>query len=201
MTARVSRNFKFNAGIHFENSFSINEYSIKLYMEVMTENIEAQNIALERIKYLFEDCLSNSLLINIHEDNNTIENYVKAGLKICTLPEDPYDQVVAAVIMKKINSILENRMYVTEIRILSQICDGVEFYIGQDEEVDIFSMTENWWCSPSTRTSDWGKKSTKKEKIVELKKETIDWADLSLEWAEKPKKKKDQEVVYINLDK
>ena len=104
MSARVSKDFAFQAGLYYENKFLINTYNIRLYMEVTVEDISIQNIALDRIKHLFINGLDNCIFV--HETNKTvIENYIKAGLKVCTLPEEPYDQIIALVLLKKINTI------------------------------------------------------------------------------------------------
>lgn len=201
MTALVSKKFSFNSAIHFENTFIINNYEIDLLMEVYTEEMEEQTISLERIKFLFDECFENVLFVSLHEDKSIIENYVKAGLKISTLPEDPYDQVVACVLMKKIDSICEGRLKVNNITILSKICDGIEFHISSEEESDIFYMTDSWWFSAKPIVSDWVKKTNKKEKIVHLNKTDLDWHDIELNWPGKTKKNKNQDVVILSLDK
>lgn len=199
MTARISKEFSFNAAIHFENMFIINNYEVNLFMDVNTEDMEEQTIALERLKYLFEECFENGLFIHLHQEKQIIENYLKAGLKLITLPDEPYDQVVASVIMKKVDSILEEKMFVEEISILSKICEGVEFHIGSDEDLDLLHTKDAWWFSPLPVVNDLAKKS--KDKVVKLKKDAIDWSTLCLNWSSDTKKNKNQDVVILNLDK
>lgn len=201
MTAIVSKKFSFNSAIHFENNFIINTYDIDLLMEVYTEDMEEQTISLERIKFLFEECFENVLFISLQEDKSIIENYLKAGLKISTLPEDPYDQVIACVLMKKIDSICEDKLKVSNISIISKICEGVEFHISEDEESDIFYMKDSWWFSCKPIISDWVNKTNKKEKIVHLSKSVLDWHDVGLNWISKSKKSKNHDVVILSLDK
>jgi hypothetical protein len=202
MTARISKDFVFQSAIHIDNSFVINPYKISLWMDVHTESVDEQNIAMDRIKYFIDEGLDNCLFISVMQDKNTIENYLKAGIKICTLPDEPFDQVVAAVILCKVNAITEGKLLVTEIKIKSRICDEVEFYISSDEEIEFLNESEkHWYTTSNTSNNDWTKKSSKKEKIVELKKEVLDWADLGLGWNNKLKITEDADVVYLNLDK
>lgn len=196
MSARIFRKFIFQAGLFYENNFIINSYEIDLYMDVMTDDIREQNIAMDRIKYLFEMCLDNSVFVEI-KNSKTIELYDKAGLKVCPLPDEPYDQVIAAILICKINTITENKLFVTEVKIQSKICDDVAFYVAHNEEVDFQNLQGTWWNENSPNISLIVKKS-KKEKVVDLKKEYIDWNILGLNWKEETKK---GEVVFIPVEK
>jgi hypothetical protein len=199
MSARVSKDFAFQAGLYYENKFLINTYNIRLYMEVTVEDISIQNIALDRIKHLFINGLDNCIFV--HETNKTvIENYIKAGLRVCTLPEEPYDQIIALVLLKKINTITDSKLYVTQIKISSLISDDVEFYVTHDEHVDFWNRNVSWWNNSGPCITDWAKKLNKKDKIVELKKDTNDWIDLGLAWKQKDSST-DNEIVFLNLDK
>ena len=61
MTTRIEREFSFQAGVYFKEEFLMNIYTVSLYMEVETESIREQNVAMERIKYFLNDCLENSI--------------------------------------------------------------------------------------------------------------------------------------------
>jgi hypothetical protein len=202
MTARISKDFTFQSAIHIDNNFCLNSYKVTLWMDVMTESIDEQNIAMDRIKYFIDEGLDNCVLVHSGSEKSVIENYIKAGIKICTLPEEPFDQVVGAVIMCKINAITEGKLFVTEIKIRSRICDDVEFYICSDETVEFLATNEpHWYTQSNMANNDWLRKSSKKEKIVELKREILDWAELGLGWNNKHKLSEDSDVVYLNLDK
>lgn len=199
MYARIEREFEFQAGIHFENTFIINSYNILLQMGVTTENLHEQNIAFERIKYLIEYHLENSLFIDYRE-KAAIDLYGKAGIKICVLPDEPFDQIVAAVLLSKFNTITEKKLFVMEIRILSKISDGVSFYLSNDE-VDNFTTTENVWYTENSARINEHKKINKKEKIVELKKENSDWNSIGLGWKSLDAEKNGNEIVFTSQDK
>lgn len=202
MTARISKDFAFQSAIHIDDNFVLNSYKMTLWMDVHTDSVDEQNIAMDRIKYFIDEGLDNCVFVSLALEKSIIENYVKAGIKICTLPDDPFDQVVGAVILTKMNAITEGKLFVTEIKIKSRICDEVEFYLSSDEDIEFLNVKgKHWYTQPNTLNNDWIKKSSKKEKIVELKKEVLDWADLGLSWNNKLKFSEDADVVYLNLDK
>ena len=67
MSARVTKDFAFHAGLNYEKVFLINTYHVRLYMDVKVEDIIIQNIALDRIKHLFSSELDNCIFV--HETN------------------------------------------------------------------------------------------------------------------------------------
>lgn len=196
MNARISRKFNFSAGIYYDGQFIINSYDLELFMDVTTDDIREQNIAMDRIKYLFEICLESCVFVEA-KDAKIIDLYEKAGLTICPLPDEPYDQVIAAVLICKINAITENKLFVTEIKIKSKICDDVVFYIAHNEETEFQNLQDHWWNDNSPNISAINKKQ-KKEKIVDIKKKPIDWNNLGLSYKEIKKK---GEVVFIPVEK
>lgn len=188
MNARIFKEFSFFSAIHADNNFSINSYDIGLDIDVNTEDIKEQNIAMERIKFTLskiEDCV----FVN-EQEKAAIDNYLKAGIKVCTLPEDPYDQIVAVVLLRKLNAVAEHRLVVTDISIQSLICDDIKFFVSIEETSDFASSINAWWNENNMNIADFNKKNTKKEKVVSLKKEFFDWADLDLAWKENTEKHK-----------
>lgn len=197
MNARISRKFSFPAGIHYDGSFIINTYDIELFLDVTTEDIREQNIAMDRIKYLFDVCLDSCIFVDMH-DCKAVDSYAKTNINICLLPDEPYDQVIASVLISKINSITEKHLFVTEIKVKSRICDDVIFYVGENEEADFHGMRNVWWTENSPMISTL--KKSKKEKVVELKKEPKDWNSIGLGWKQETHCDKG-EIVFIPVDK
>ena len=97
MNTQIEREFDFQAGVFFEDSFLMNFYEFTLFMEVNTDSIREQNVAMDRIKYLIYESLENSVFVNFKE-TKTIEKYMDAGLKVAVIPEDPYDQIIALIL-------------------------------------------------------------------------------------------------------
>lgn len=195
MSARVSRDFRFQAGMHYDDSFIINFYEFTLFIEVITEDVREQNVALDRIKYLLDGCFENCVFVSA-TNKIAIEGYARAGMRICTLPEDPYDQIVAAVILSKLNRITEGKVYISEIRLKSRICDEVMFYISNQEDSEFTTVIGAWWTDPTTAIADTPKKVNKKDKVVELKRDNPDWSELGLSWKEPEVESKSNEIVF-----
>ena len=65
MTTRIEREFSFQAGVYFKEEFLMNLYTITVYMEVETESIREQNVAMERIKHFLNECLENGIFVVI----------------------------------------------------------------------------------------------------------------------------------------
>lgn len=182
MYAKIERGFQFQAGVYFQNNFVINTYDLVLQMLVMAEDMHEQHIALERIKYILEEALESCIFVSAAE-KNTIDLYSKAELKVCVLPDEPYDQVVAGVILSKLNAITEEKIIVDEIKLLSKISDGVSFFVGI-EDLDFFSKSpSDWYNENNILINNLSKKVNKKEKIVELKSQSNDWNSVGLHWA------------------
>jgi hypothetical protein len=201
MTARINSSFSFNTGVYFSNEFILNTYDINVDFNVESEQIREQNIALERIKYFLNYCVQNSIFICEDEDE-AIQKYLDADLKVCTLPEEPYDQIIGIMLISKLNSILEDRMIVTDIEITSSMSDGVWCKHSMEENLGPF-LKPGWWSDSSTKINNITKKNRSK-KIVKLVKSNIAWEDVYLGWEETPittiATGPSNEVMFANFD-
>lgn len=183
MSTQIEREFIFQAGVYFNGSFMMNVYELSLSMIVDTDSIREQNIAMDRIKYFLTDCLESSVFVNCSE-KKVIEKYQAADLKVCALPEDPYDQVIAMILLLKLNAITEGRLVITDIILDSELSDGVKFIYSIETVTEINPFKAGWWSESTARVIE-QEKINKKEKIVKLVKPTNDWSALNLDWKEK----------------
>lgn len=196
MTARISRAFSFQAGAYFKNTFCMNVYQVDMEFQIETESMREQNIAIERIKYFTNDVLENSILIN-QDKTEMIGKYMDAELKICALPEDPYDQIIAIMLLVKCNTITEGKLVVTDISISSRLSDGV--YCNHSIEENIGPFKENgWWSENNDKTNPL--KSQKSKKVVKLTKTSMNWEDIYLGWTENNYVETSSEIVFLNFD-
>jgi len=178
----------------------MNVYTISLYMEVETESIREQNVAMERIKYFLNDCLENSIFVQDTE-HKIIEKYNSCGFKVCTVPEEPYDQIITILLLTKLNSITEGRLVITDITLGSRISDLVKFSYDIESPRGPLEVP-GWWTDSGTSISDPIKKSIRKDKIVKLfKTPTTDWTEHNLIWKEKDPKIKSEIVFTTDLEK
>lgn len=193
MTISISRDFEFQAGVYFQGSFLMNLYELTVYMDVNTDSIREQNVAMERIKYFLNSCLESGIFIQDTE-NKVIEKYHTAGFKLSTLPEEPYDQIIALLLLVKLNAITDGKLTITDIILGSRLSDDVKFSCDLESPTGPFSEA-GWWSSNTPSTVDINK-VTKKEKIVKLvKPQTVDWDHVDLDWDNQVSKKQ-TEIIF-----
>lgn len=202
MTARIKKNFSFQAGVYFKDTFYLNLYTILIYFDIETTSAMEQFVSMERVKYFFSQCLENSILVNEHH-SDVIEKYIEASIKVCTLPTDPFDQIVAIMLVKKLNSILEGRMLITDISVTSLYSDDIHHLHSIEENFGPFNEL-GWWHDNSPKYNNINFiNSTKSKKLIKLVKQNTSWEELSLSYDVKDpfENSKNSEIVFVNFDK
>ena len=197
LSTKIERDFSFCAASHFEGTFMINVFTLSLEMMVETESIREQNIAMERIKYLIYTQLTDCIFVQDTEET-AIDQYMNAGMKVCVLPEEPYDQIITLVLLMKLNAITENRLKITKILLGSELSDDVKF-IYEDSVLSLPSnlQKDGWWTISSPKVME-SPKSNKKAKIVRLVG-TADWTKLGLTWQEPaPNAFKTADIIFTS---
>lgn len=177
MSTRIERDFCFQAGLHFEDRFHIGIYDVTLSMLVETESIKEQNIAMDRIIHFLHEIIQDSILVN-YTDHDVIEKYQTAGLKVCELPGESYDQILAMTLLLKLNSITEERLKITDLVIGSSLSDGVRFNIVS--EVAESAFNGNYWWNSSCLSINSTEYDRDHSKVIKLF--TDDWVNLGLTW-------------------
>jgi len=190
MSTKIEKDFSFQAIVYFKNNFLINSYHFTLIINVNTDSILEQNVAMDRIKYLTHEVFQNSVFINENEIA-VIKKYIDAGLKVSIIPEDPYDQIIALLLMLKINSVCENRILVSKIILTSDLSDGVRFSEDVETAQQMF-LKNGWWNEFNPSLTCTGKTKNKKEKVVKLINN--EWNDVGLIW--KDRKEKPSEILF-----
>lgn len=175
MNAEIEKDFTFLTSIHFENKFQVNLYEMKAYMQILTENAIEQNVAIERLDYFLGDYIDSAVLIKETEEE-AINTYRAAGLKICTTPEEPYDQIVGMILINKCNAIMEGRIVMTDITFGSKLSNLIKFNI--EHEIAAAEFAGKHWYNKHTLSLH---NKTKKDKIVNLFEQN-DWKDVGLTW-------------------
>jgi hypothetical protein len=200
MTARIQSSFELIMGVHFTGEFYMNVYDIDLYFNVETELIKEQNIALDRIKYFLHKCLEHSIACHSGE-TQAIENYINANMKVCTLPEEPYDQIMGIMLTEKLNAITEGRLVISDISIGSKMSDGVICCHSLEDNIGPF-IEKGWWNDNSTKINN-HIPIGKGKKVVKLNKPTLEWSDVFLDWETKDpylKNASSSEIVFAQFD-
>ena len=177
---KIQREFSFAAGVHTD-TFLMNQYMFTMYMIIGTDSFREQQVAMDRIKFFLGELLDSAILIKSSE-KKSIEKYLACDFKVCTLPEQPYDQIVAIMLLLKLNAITEGRLIITDITLESTTGDGVNFIHEVDDPLGPFEEN-GWWSDPGVGISD--EKKQRKKKIVNLFKHAPTWNDFGLYWKEK----------------
>ena len=185
MTTRIEKDFYFQTGVHFENKFYVNSYDVTLSLLVETDSIREQNVAMDRSTHFLTSVLQNSLLIN-GKETEAIEKYKNAGLKICILPEDPYDQILSMVLLQKLNAVMEGRLRITDLVVGSTLSEGVRFTMVSEVAENVLDGNY-WWNKSTICLNNEEACTTSKTNIVKLFDDSH-WVDLGLSWKEKGKK-------------
>lgn len=178
MNARVEKDFVFLSSVYFEKTHMLNMYTMTLYIDILTDNDREQLTAMERVFYFLTNYVENSVFIN-KKEKKQIALYEKAGLKVLTLPEDPFDQIVGLILLRKFNSITEGRIHVSEIKFGSKLSADIRFH-NYDEESDEFDDETAWYNESALNVGSIIKK-TKKEKVVKFN-DIEDWSKIGLVW-------------------
>lgn len=179
MSTKIEKEFVFETAIHFEDKFMINFFEMTLLMQVETESLREQQVAMDRINYFLSTYVENAIFVNAKE-KKAIDNYEKAGMRVLTLPEDPYDQIVGLILMRKLNSITEDRLKITDMVFGSKLTAGIKFHSTVEESEDFEG--KNWWDDSTTCVREEGKPISKKDKVVKLFSQKDEWAEVGLLW-------------------
>lgn len=175
----IQREFTFHAATHI-TAFQISHFSFNLFMDIDTESFHEQNVAMDRLKFFTYACINDTVFINAKE-KKLIEKYTACGLKVCAMPEDPHDQIIAVMLFKKLNAIVEGRLSILEISLTSTNGDGVAFIYEVDEPEGPFE-TAGWWSKSDISISE---EKRPKDKVVNLFKRAPSWDEIGLAWKEK----------------
>lgn len=198
MTTRVKREFSFVAGIWLENEYQIGMYTFTTFIEIFTDDPYEQSVALERMKYFVDECLTDCVFIQSSE-KKVIDTFTSLGMKVCILPLEPYDQAIAIPLLMKLNAITEGKFQITNMAFKSQMSDDVEYLIDIEDEVEQYKTKNCWWNDNGSNISD-NKKTNKKDKIVKLHKDN-EWNDLDLSWKHVCKPEASEIIFTLDTDK
>jgi len=178
MNIQIQKDFTFMTAIHFESKYMVNLYELSAKMEVCTEDVREQNIAIERMNYFLTGQIEDVIFVQDTE-KEAIQNYTNAGIKVCVIPEEPYDQIIGMLLINKCNAIMEGRIIITEITFGSKLSNLIKFNI-QGDIAKLEYPEDSWYNKNTLALAD----KNKKDKIVTLFDKN-NWAELELTWKQK----------------
>jgi hypothetical protein len=168
----LSYECSWNTSIALEDWIGPNRYNCKIYFDIETDDGEQQNIAFERCKIMVESVLEHAFVIGI--DNPLLQVLAKkTKQKIITLPSEPIDVIMAAVLYTKLNAVSEGRLSIRKVKLSSSQGDNIFVHFDEDFAEDFGSLNcelyktvdeTPWWFRADPSVSDWfeiGKKEIK----------------------------------------
>lgn len=199
MSTKIKKELSFIAGVYFESKFYMTVYDLSLDLDIITEDPAEQYIGMERIKFLFENCLSDVIFIN-DEHKDTINQLLKVGFRISTLPFEPYDQAIAMAVIHKINAIVEEKYLLVNLTFGSTLSEGIKYQIDIEDDSGPFADKNNWWNDSGMCVSDI-KKTKISDKVVKITKTNNEWSEVGLNWKSNPLANKAEIIFTIDSDK
>ena len=176
MNARIDYETDFLAAVYWEDRVLFNHYHLVIKMRTMSMDNQEHNIALDRIRYLVENMMTNSVFA-CEEDRAAIKKLESAGMRVISLPEIPVDQIVGMMLFSKITAAMEDHMEIGQLSISSSLGEGIVYHQDASEGVGPFE-DEGWWTDPEPRAQT---PIVTGGKIVKLQRPAT-WRDLDLHW-------------------
>ena len=200
MNVRIKFSSDFVSGCHWRDKFYMNRYFVTIHMVTQTTDITEQNIAFDRLKYMLSESFFSKVFINSTETKQ-IKLYNAAGIELAPLPEDPLDQIIGIMLFTKLNSVMEEKIMITDLELKSELGDNVIYQHSAGENIGPFAKS-GWWHDPSPVCSDSKSNSrkTKEERVVKLHHYNT-WHGVNLDWNEEEPQETPSTVVYANFNK
>jgi hypothetical protein len=169
----------FTAGVYYDNTLRMNNYSLRLWMTTNSENPADQNISFERIKYFLYTQMDSTIFIN-NKLEDKCQQFNQSGLNITTMPGDPVDQLVGIMLYYKLNAITEDRMNIVETELSSTFGENMT-YLHSEFENTLGYEQPDWWTTPGLTHSEF--EPVLSDKIVSIPQSNT-WRDIDLAWTD-----------------
>lgn len=196
MNVSLQYSIDFMGGIYYDNRLQFNSYSLSLQMLTASSDALVTNISLERIKAFVMGELENVVFIN-RENEAQAEMLQAIGANICTLPDEPVDQIIGIMLYCKLNAITEGQLLVTKLDISSSLGDEVWYQHNEEDHLGPFAA-DGWWHKRSCQKDTLDPEGTA-ENVVKV--ESTGWQEYGLEWPENKKEKAEANVVRPDFKK
>jgi hypothetical protein len=181
MNVRLKYDMPFTAGVYYDGTLRMNNYSLRLWMTTNSETPADQNVSFERIKYFVYTQIDSTIFINSKLEDEC-QRFAQAGLNITTMPGDPVDQLVGIMLYYKLNAITEDRMNIEETELSSTFGENMT-YLHSNFENTLGYEQPDWWTAPDLTHSDFAPVDS--DKIVSITQSTA-WRDIDLAWSDAP---------------
>jgi hypothetical protein len=181
---------EFTSTILLHESVVPNTYTVRIKFNSNTDNITNQNRAFDRIKYFFQSMMHNGMIMNYKNIN--AETLAQFADKIIMIPEEPFDQIMVAIIHSKLINIVEGNIQITEVKLDSWQGDDVVY------TSETFGITKLFLEGDFGEVQWWqhSKPITFNPQDTEFKMPT--WKQINLEFDKKPEKPQNKKSKKFN---
>lgn len=147
---------RFTNALFLQNKLWPNDTDISLHMTPVSDDSKSQHLTFEKIKYIFNKIMQNSLFIE--NDNEDISTFKKFDNDIVDFFDRPIDQIVGVCLFAKLNAIAGEYLAINAIEIESWQGENLRFIISESSpEYDLLKnnqITNPWWYDASPRFSN-----------------------------------------------
>ena len=197
MNVRLQFDLDFLAGIYYDECLQINSYSVSMSLLTKTADAASTNTAMNRLKAFMHGELANTVFIN-QAARERAEMLHIMGVNVTTLPEEPVDQIIGMMLYYKLNAIMEGRMAVTRLDLMSVLGDSVWYQHDEEEDSPGPFRAEGWWHEPTVQhnTIEADGLAANVLKVVPNA-----WVEYGLIWPEQTQETTANTVVFANFAK
>lgn len=149
MNVKLQYELDFMAGIYYEGTLQLNNYSVSLQLLTQSTDALRTNIAMERLKAFVYSELCDAVFVG-PADQDKVEMLSMMGINVVTLPDEPVDQIIGVMLYCKLNAVMEDQMIVTKLDIQSYLGDSVWYQHDEDDAVGPFKH-DGWWHEAGCR--------------------------------------------------
>lgn len=193
MNVRLQYTSHITAGIHYNDQLIMNNYMLKSWMITNTADAEVTNIAFDRMKYFLTD-IDSTVFVNIN-NTETRERYLRAGIRVTTVPKDPVDQILGVLFYYKLNAIMEGRITVVETELSSGLGDNM-VYIHSENEIAKDVDIPDWWTAADPLHCEFD--LLDQDKVVTMHRHNL-WRELDLGWPNEPATEPTGNIVFADF--
>lgn len=193
MNVRIEYPAEFLAAVYWDDTVMFNCYRVRCEMITGTKDNREQNIALERLKFIIFNQFHNAIFVDIKE-KAAIKRLEAAGLKTIPLPEQPVDQIVGMMLYSKLDTVMEGRLIMSQLRVSSDLGENVIYSHSEHETMGPFHQ-KGWWNDTETACSD----RQSGGKVVSINQRTT-WQSLDLDWPTEEDKPDNSVITLFKKD-
>ena len=182
----------------YEDLLLPNQYHLKMFFDVATDDSDEQNVAFDRIKFFVDNVLQDSIFCEIEDPR--IDFYMKTfKQKLVTFVQPPQDLTVVSHIFSKFSLITEGRLEIQRMELASRLGNDITVNFDQDffEDSTILFSHETikdinkdpWWFRADCGSADFFRMD-EETKEVTFVTDVSGWDEAGLDWPEEKKSKK-----------